>query len=44
MSHTNYTFSLSEGSGARRKMSLRSVASAKYGGDWYSIPHSHSHT
>ena len=44
MSHTNYTFSLSEGSEARRQMRLRSVASAKYGGDWYSIPHSHSHT
>ena len=44
MSHTNYTFSLSEGSEDRRQMRLRSVASAKYGGDWYSIPHSHSHT
>ena len=44
MSHTNYTFSQPEGAAAHRQMLLRSVASAKYGGDWYSIPHAHSHT
>lgn len=44
MSHTNYTFSLMKESLPRQKLILRSVASAKYGGDWYSIPHAHSYT
>ena len=44
MSHTNYTFSRATESLPRQQMILRSVASAKYGGDWYSIPHAHSHT
>lgn len=44
MSHTNYAFSLMKESLPREKMVLRNVASAKYGGDWYSIPHSHSYT
>ena len=44
MSHTNYTFSRTTESLPRQQMILRSVASAKYGGDWYSIPHAHSHT
>ncbi|MBE6951409.1 MAG: AraC family transcriptional regulator [Ruminococcaceae bacterium] len=44
MSHTNYTFSLMDGSLPRQQMILRNVASAKYGGDWHSLPHSHSYT
>lgn len=44
MSHTNYPFSLVKESLPREKMILRNVASAKYGGDWHSIPHSHSYT
>lgn len=44
MSHTNYTFTLKEGDPGRQQMVLRNVASAKYGGDWHSIPHSHSYT
>ena len=44
MSHMNYTFSPREGSAPRQQMILRNAASAKYGGDWYSIPHTHSHT
>lgn len=44
MSHTNYPLSLTKGPLPRQQMLLRSVASAKYGGDWYSIPHAHSHT
>lgn len=44
MSHINYTFNLMKDSQPREKMILRNVASAKYGGDWHSIPHSHSYT
>ena len=44
MSHTNYSFNLLTESLPRQKMILRSVASAKYGGDWYSIPHAHTYT
>ena len=44
MSHTNYTFSLTKESLPRQQMILRNVASAKYGGDWHSIPHAHSYT
>lgn len=44
MSHTNYTFSLMNEAQPLQKMILRNVASARYGGDWHSIPHSHSYT
>jgi AraC-like DNA-binding protein len=44
MSHTNYTFSLPSEPAPRQQMILRNVSSAKYGGDWHSIPHSHSYT
>ena len=44
MSYTHYTFSLTKESFPRQQMILRNVASAKYGGDWYSIPHTHSYT
>lgn len=44
MSHTNYTFSLTKESSARHQIILRNAASAKYGGDWHSIPHAHGYT
>ena len=44
MSHIHYAFSLVKDSQPHEKMILRNVASAKYGGDWHSIPHSHSYT
>ena len=44
MSHTNYTFSPIEEALPRQQMILRNAASAKYGGDWHSIPHAHSYT
>lgn len=44
MSHTHYAFTLMKESQPHEKMILRNVASAKYSGDWYSIPHSHSYT
>ena len=43
MSHTYYTFSPPKESPPRQRMVLRNVASAKYGGDWHSIPHAHSY-
>lgn len=43
MSHAYYPFTVMEPS-KRQQIILRNVASAKYGGDWYSIPHAHSHT
>lgn len=44
MSHTNYTFSLTKEALPRQQMILRNVSSAKYGGDWHSIPHTHNYT
>ena len=44
MSHTQYTFNPTKGSLPRQQMILRNAASAKYGGDWHSIPHAHSYT
>ena len=44
MSHTDYTFSPPSEPAPRQQMILRNVASAKYGGDWHSIPHTHSYT
>ena len=44
MSHTDYTFSPPSEPSPRQQMVLRNVASAKYGGDWHSIPHTHSYT
>ena len=44
MSHTNYTFTPSKDPAHRQQMALRNAASAKYGGDWHSIPHAHSYT
>lgn len=44
MSHTYYPLTLTGDPSGRRHMILRNVASARYGGDWNSIPHAHSHT
>lgn len=44
MSHTHYPINQAKESQPHEKMILRNVASAKYGGDWHSIPHSHSYT
>lgn len=44
MSHTHYAFQLTKESQPHEKITLRNVGSAKYGGDWHSIPHSHSYT
>lgn len=44
MSYTNYTFSPMEEALPRQQMILRNVSSAKYGGDWHSLPHAHSYT
>ena len=44
MSHTNYTFGPAKEALPRQQMVLRNVASATYGGDWHSIPHTHSYT
>ena len=41
MSHTHYAFKEAR---PREPLKLRNVASAKYGGDWHSIPHTHSYT
>ena len=44
MSNIHYAFNLMKESRSQEHLKLRSVASAKYGGDWHSIPHSHSYT
>lgn len=44
MSNLHYAFSLVKEKQPQEQMKLRSIASAKYGGDWNSIPHAHSYT
>ena len=44
MSHIHYAFNMVKEKQSQDQMKLRNVASAKYGGDWHSIPHSHSYT
>ena len=44
MSHIHYAFNLTKESRSQEHPKLRNVASAKYGGDWHSIPHAHSYT
>ena len=44
MSHIHYVFNLVKEKQSQEQMKLRNVASAKYGGDWHSIPHAHSYT
>lgn len=44
MSHIHYAFNMVKEKQSQDQMKLRNIASAKYGGDWHSIPHSHSYT
>ena len=44
MSHIHYAFSLMKETPSREQLKLRNAASAQYGGDWHSIPHSHNYT
>ena len=44
MSHVHYAFNLTKESPAQEQLQLRNVASAQYGGDWHSIPHTHKYT
>lgn len=44
MSHIHYVFNLVKEKQSQEQLKLRNVASAKYGGDWHSIPHAHSYT
>ena len=44
MSHQHYIFSLPNEPDIRNTLKLRNVGSAKYGGDWHSIPHVHNYT
>lgn len=44
MSNFHYAFSTAKNNPSQELMKLRNVASAKYGGDWHSIPHAHSYT
>lgn len=43
MSNRRYALDLSSGNDIRGTARLLNVASAKYGGDWHSIPHSHNY-
>lgn len=44
MSHQHYVFTLPQQPDIRSGIKLRNAASARYGGDWSSIPHTHSYT
>ena len=44
MSHIHYVFNLMKENRSQEQLKLRNVASAKYGGDWHSIPHAHNYT
>lgn len=44
MSHIHYAFNLMKENPPQEQLKLRNVASAKYGGDWHSIPHAHNYT
>lgn len=44
MSHIHYIINQAKEKRSQDQMKLRNVASAKYGGDWHSIPHSHNYT
>jgi len=44
MSNTHYIINLENGPRPHQRLTLRNVASAKYGGDWHSIPHAHNYT
>ena len=44
MSNIHYTFNITKNLPTQEQLKLRSVATAKYGGDWHSIPHAHNYT
>ena len=44
MSNIHYAFTLMKENQYQEQLKLRNVASAKYGGDWNSIPHAHNYT
>ena len=44
MSHIHYAFNLVKEKQPHEQLKLRNVASARYGGDWHSIPHAHNYT
>ena len=44
MSHIHFVFNLMKENRSQEQLKLRNVASAKYGGDWHSIPHAHNYT
>lgn len=44
MSHQHYAFTIPQQTESRISVKLRNAASARYGGDWSSIPHAHNYT
>ena len=43
MSRSHYSFKKNQSFTIRGTAKLLNVASAKYGGDWHSVPHTHNH-
>ena len=43
MSRSHYSLNLEQGFTIRGTAKLLNVASARYGGDWHSVPHTHNH-
>ena len=43
MSRSHYSLNQEQGFTIRGTVKLLNVASAKYGGDWHSVPHTHNH-
>ena len=43
MSRSHYSLNQDQGFTIRGTAKLQNVASAKYGGDWHSVPHTHNH-
>ena len=43
MSRSHYTLNKEQAFTIRGTAKLLNVASAKYGGDWHSVPHTHNH-
>ena len=43
MSRSHYSLNLEKGFTIRGTAKLLNVASARYGGDWHSVPHTHNH-
>ena len=44
MSRNHYSLDREQGYTVRGTAKLLNVASARYGGDWHSVPHTHNHT